>query len=769
MSPIRLTTSLAPLHKRLASVTQGQSTALVMRLSGVQIPPEARNSRLDITMKVLVVGGGTAGLIMATVLKRKLDIKVDVVRSDEIGIVGVGEGSTEHFGEYLKTIGLDHYTFMKFTDSTFKSGIMFDNWNPKRRYLHNIGERFAEVAGQYHYVFARQIVNNDILSGKNNWESMINRWFLNRREEYAYNQFHFDTYKMNDFLTYIAEQLGITFFNDKIEDVVLHENGSIQKVVGEKREYRYDFYVDATGFKRILMNKLGAEWESFGDYMKMNSAITFRTENEGDNFNLWTLARGMDSGWLFRLPTWNHHGNGYIFDKNYIDSDGAKQEAEKYLGEEVEIGKTFNFDPGFVKKQWIKNCVPVGLASAFVEPLEATSIGTTIQQAFLLSHRLINYNDYCVDRYNKSVTDIMHNIRDFICLHYVTPRRDTDFWYDVSELQLPESLSMKLDEWKFRLPVSEDFAGESEYIMFTGGNFIQVMDGLDLFDRNAIRKEYNGHAKIIRDRADQIIQEERHFQDTLDLVTHRDFVYLIREVFAQYNSIMKKRTLDWNPVFDEKSKNYSIRSILPEEIEPKSVMWKEGTVLDQGREGACVGFGWTAELLAEPYLPEKQPSEKQGNKIAQSFYKRAQKIDEWPGEEYSGTSVLAGAKIMVEDGHILRYRWCFSIEDLRDAVISAGPVVIGVPWSTKMYSTLDNGLVALGGKQVGGHCLTVTGYDPEMSIDGKKMEVFRWRNSWGKTYGLDGSAYIRYEDLASLVEERAEMCIPLGRKTPIFK
>jgi len=223
-----------------------------------------------------------------------------------------------------------------------------------------------------------------------------------------------------------------------------------------------------------------------------------------------------------------------------------------------------------------------------------------------------------------------------------------------------------------------------------------------------------------------------------------------------------KKTLDWSPLFDKRSRDYSVRSIFSKDIKEETKMWKEGTVLDQGSEGACVGFGWTAELLSEPFAPNKQPSELVGNTIANSFYKRAQKIDEWPGEQYEGTSVLAGAKIMMQDGHIEEYRWCFSIEDLRDSVIQLGPVVIGVNWYEAMYMTLPNGFVKIDGDLVGGHCLTVTGYDAV-------SKVFRWRNSWGKKYGFNGSAYISYKDLEFLVSERAEMCIPINRKIPIFK
>jgi tryptophan halogenase len=483
-------------------------------------------------MKVLVVGGGTAGLVAATILKRKLDIQVDVVRSKDIGIVGVGEGSTEQFKEYLDTIGIDQYHFIKNTNSTYKIGIVFDGWNPNRPYMHSIGLEFAEIAGQYHHILGHQISNEDhYLVAANNWENLINRWFLNKREEWVAHQFHFNTHMLNDFLTHVAEQLGCKIFDDEISEVVLKENGYIDRVKGEKRDYNYDFYVDATGFKRVLMTPLGAKWKSFSEYMKMNSAITFQTEHEGDNFPLWTLAKSMDSGWLFQLPTWDHLGNGYIFDKNYIDEDGAKSEVEKLFGTEVEIGKKFSFDPGHLENAWINNCVAVGLASAFVEPLEATSIGTSIEQSFLLSHKLINYNDHAIELYNKSFTSIMNNIRDFISLHYLSPRRDTDFWRDVSKMALPESMQEKLDYWKYKLPVSEDFAGESEYIMFTAGNFIQVMEGLDLFDTRAIKKEFMSQTKLVRDLAKKAVSDHREFLNNISVVRHKDFIALTRELF----------------------------------------------------------------------------------------------------------------------------------------------------------------------------------------------------------------------------------------------
>lgn len=230
-----------------------------------------------------------------------------------------------------------------------------------------------------------------------------------------------------------------------------------------------------------------------------------------------------------------------------------------------------------------------------------------------------------------------------------------------------------------------------------------------------------------------------------------------------------ERVLDWRSQHDERSRDYPVRSILPDTVPLRARMWQEGIVLDQGAEGACVGFGWTAELLAEPFTPNPQPSLDSAQRAALRYYKLAQKADDWEGENYSGTSVLAGARIMKQYGYIEQYRWCFSVEDLRDAVIFEGPAVIGVPWYEGMYQTRPDGLVAIGGNQVGGHCILVTGYNPSMQFGDEKFEVFRWRNSWGASYGLNGSGYVKIEDMKNLLSGVGEACIPMGRRVPRFE
>ena len=478
---------------------------------------------------IAVVGGGTAGLIAATILRKKLNIQVDVIHSKKIGIIGVGEGSTEHFNEYLQFMNINPYDVIKHCDATYKSGIMFEGWGEKD-YLHCVLAKFDRKFAQYNYVYAKQIAENaDYLNYKTIWDNKINSWFLNKPEEIPFAQFHFNTHKLNEFLTNIAVSMGINIINDEIDDINLSQDGSIKSIVGT-REYNYDFYIDSTGFKRLLIDKLGAKWQSYGKYLKMKSAITFQTP-DSENYNLWTLAKAMDAGWLFRIPVWGRYGNGYIFDSDYITKEQAQQEVEQYFGHSIDVGKQFNFDPGCVDRVWIKNCCAIGISGSFVEPLEATSIGTSIQQAFLLMHRITNYNESVIDRYNSSFNDIMENIRDFIILHYITKKNDTQFWKDVSNIELPESLKAKLDMWKHKLPIDEDFNNLSNYVLFKASNHILVLDGLDIFDRTSIKNEYDSNYDYVKEDAERTISELHYFENSIKTLGHKEYLKAIRELF----------------------------------------------------------------------------------------------------------------------------------------------------------------------------------------------------------------------------------------------
>lgn len=480
--------------------------------------------------KLIVAGGGTAGFVTALILKTRFpSCEISIVKSNKIGIIGVGEGSTEHWNEFMQYIGINWPTVFKHCDATFKCGIMFKNW-AHDDYMHSIGPENEIKNGQYPMVYGKLITEqaaNKFFNPSLTWESKVYSMHLNPKEPPPYNQYHFNTHKLNEFLTKVCELKEIKIFDDEILDVKLNDLGEINSLVCAEREYTADFFIDSTGFKKVLITKLGAKWRSYSKYLRMKSAIVFPQEDT-EKYNMWTTARAMDYGWMFNIPVWGRSGNGYIFDSEFITADQAKEEVERVLDKKIEIGKHINFDPGALDKVWIKNCCAVGLSASFVEPLEASSIGTSIQQAFLLMHRLPNYTEGTVQKYNKDVEDILTNIRDFVFLHYLTGKQHTEFWQLVSNIEHPEFLKEYLPRWKHNLPIADDFSFSTDYILFRDSHYLQILQGLKLFDIQSISNEYNVLHNINKNRADDFLREIRTKEKTNAQIEHKEFIRQIR-------------------------------------------------------------------------------------------------------------------------------------------------------------------------------------------------------------------------------------------------
>lgn len=203
--------------------------------------------------------------------------------------------------------------------------------------------------------------------------------------------------------------------------------------------------------------------------------------------------------------------------------------------------------------------------------------------------------------------------------------------------------------------------------------------------------------------------------------------------------------------FDERSRSYPIRSLIDDDREPASRWWGHTAKLDQGTEGACVGFAWSHELNAAPFKVEDVDYDS-----AIDIYRRAQFIDPWPGEDYSGTSVLAGAKILEEDGYLGEYRWAFGIEDVVLTLSWHGPVVLGIPWYEGMHTPDSGHQIRPTGRVVGGHAILALAYDhPSRMV---------WLlNSWGPEWGWNGLCRISVADLSSLLDQDGEACVPVVR------
>jgi hypothetical protein len=206
--------------------------------------------------------------------------------------------------------------------------------------------------------------------------------------------------------------------------------------------------------------------------------------------------------------------------------------------------------------------------------------------------------------------------------------------------------------------------------------------------------------------------------------------------------------------FDERSRDYPIRAVLEAEkfTKPRSYTWKVPVRLNQRREGACVGFAWAHEAAARPVVIGGL-----SDALARDMYKRAQQLDQWPGEAYSGTSVIAGAKVMKERGWLAEYRWAFTLEDALTAVSRTGPAVLGIPWYESMYYPNADGFIKpVGGMAVGGHAILCNG----VSVRGKFATL---TNSWGAAWGNNGACKISWDDLGRLLDESGEVCIPVER------
>lgn len=214
--------------------------------------------------------------------------------------------------------------------------------------------------------------------------------------------------------------------------------------------------------------------------------------------------------------------------------------------------------------------------------------------------------------------------------------------------------------------------------------------------------------------------------------------------------------LDRLQEFDERSRAYPVRELLTTEQQrkPRSYTWRLAERLDQGSEGACVGFAWAHEAAARPAVIRGL-----AEADAREVYRRAQQLDAWPGENYSGTSVIAGAKACQERGWLTEYRWAFGIDDLELAVGYKGPAVLGLDWHAGMLRPDANGRIHPSGPVVGGHAIVCVGVNV-------KHQTFRLVNSWGAGWGFVGSCYILREDLARLLDADGEACVPVVRKRP---
>jgi len=482
-------------------------------------------------MKIIILGGGTAGFVTALVLKHSYPgFSVSVIKSSGIGTIGVGEGTTDHWSEFMDFCQISHADIIRHCGATFKSGIMFKDWC-ENDYLHSVENHFTEtyngIPVSYGCLAAARCHPREMVP-EVLWDSKVTLSdnTLDNINTAPVNQYHFDTNLLAEFLEKISISRGIEVIDDTIVEIK-HSDEEITEIIGS-RSYTADFFIDCSGFSRSLISKLGGEWKSYSKHLQVDSAITFKTENQ--DYPMWTLAQAMSSGWMFSIPVQGRKGNGYVYSSQHISKDQAQAEVEALLGKPVEIAKHINFDPGKLDKTWIGNCVAIGLSSSFIEPLEASSIGSTIQQAFLLSEYLYAYDEEDVFNYNLKVNSIFDNIRDFVFLHYITPREDTEFWREQKQIEYPEQLNNNLLKWQKRLPTDKDFTSVTDRVLFLSPNFVIVLYSLGLLDSRTVKKQLSYLPANITQNAKQQLDTMKQAIDSTPKVSHETVINMIRDI-----------------------------------------------------------------------------------------------------------------------------------------------------------------------------------------------------------------------------------------------
>lgn len=446
-----------------------------------------------IDIKTTIAGSGTAGLIGAMMLKVAFPLMdITVISSSQIGIIGVGEGSTEHWRFFMEVCNIPLAELLNETQATHKNGIRFENWTTHTPdYFHSVSD--SSTIGYYNFygLYNGLIENNKTLTENIASISLIENKVRADRPHESVNQYHFDTVLLNNYLMRLCKERGINFIDNKIIKTNLNSiNGNIESVLLENGEIiESDFWIDASGMRRVLISEVGdIKWRSFSNHLQMNSAIPFPTgPDPSGQIRPYTRSRAIENGWVWEIPTQQRRGNGYVYSSNFCTDDQAIYEVSNLLGFEVEPVKTIKFDPGHLEQMWIKNCAAIGLSSAFVEPIEASSIGGTIQQMRCLVENLSSYkvgHTAVQKEYNRKMNIMMDNILSMIYLHYISDRRDTEMWIAQASMPVPEYLQNLLDLWKERPPFYNDIS-TSNYEMFHVPHFYHVAQGQKVLSKSA--------------------------------------------------------------------------------------------------------------------------------------------------------------------------------------------------------------------------------------------------------------------------------------------
>ncbi len=505
---------------------------------------------------ILIVGGGTAGWITATYVAKQLGanrpdgVRVTLIESSEIGIVGVGEGTFPTILKTLMAMGVGEAEFMRGSSGAFKQGIRFVDWvrapqdGHHSHYLHPFAvprqEEGVELLPYWLLGEAGDgvsLVDATTLQGKvcdaGLGPKRITDAPYQGPMQYAY---HLDAARFATFLRDVGKSLGVRHLLGNVTAVNTSEDGSIRSVTtAEHGELTADLYVDCTGFRSQLIGQtLRVPFLNKNDVLFVDRAVALNVPYQTDDAPIppYTIATAHEAGWTWDIGLDSRRGTGYVYSSRYTDDERAERVLRDYLrGAGGGLNsRIIKLNIGWRERHWVKNCVAVGLAGGFLEPLESTGILLIEAAAYMLAAFFPRGGSFepAADRYSMLMTRRYERIVDFVKMHYyLTQRTDSDFWRDNANARTAtDSLLAQLEMWRYRPPGRFDFV--FDYETFAPINYQFVLYGMEFKTDLARARGTYPRADFARAVIGRVRQASE--RAVASLPKHRD---LLRRIYAQ--------------------------------------------------------------------------------------------------------------------------------------------------------------------------------------------------------------------------------------------
>lgn len=406
--------------------------------------------------RVVIAGGGTAGWVAAAALVRHLGPNLDItlVESDAIGTVGVGESTIPTAWTFHKLLGINEQIFLRETNATFKLGIAFENWlREGDRYFHPFGSigRALPLCDFQHFWLEAKARGFGGALGDYSLETqaaLAGKFMTGDPMPLAY-AYHLDATAYAAFLRGLAEPAGVRRVEGRITQVEQTDTGDIAALVLEdERRIEGDLFIDCTGFRALLIEEaLKTGFDDWSHWLPTDRAFAVQSETTEAPVP-YTRAIAHGAGWRWRIPLQHRMGNGFVYASGYLSDDVAREQLLAAVpGRPLFDPRLIRFTTGMRKKAWNRNCIALGLASGFIEPLESTSIHLVmIAVTRLLQNFPTDGGDMAAlsARFNAQSRAESEHIRDFIILHYKLNARPEPFWRDHAARAVPDSLAARI-------------------------------------------------------------------------------------------------------------------------------------------------------------------------------------------------------------------------------------------------------------------------------------------------------------------------------------